>query len=130
MVLVTMADRGGKRAPALEDNMYAQLLKLAVSGSLSPEQSYRLSGAVLDFMPDRLHGFKTGQQGGDAPRVGHRIVRRRWLESIYESLRVTWKEKVSGDFVAVGFSGGGASIFAAVVIKQLSFDRKVWLCYR
>ncbi len=39
--------------------MYAQLLMHAVSESVSPQQSYRLSGAVADFK----YGFEAEHQG-------------------------------------------------------------------
>ncbi len=89
--------QNSRETPALEDNMYAQLLVRAVSGSL------------------------------DLANKRDKATSRKQLESLYEALRVTWEEEIRGDFVEVGDWRGDASIFAAGVIKQLKFGRGVWV---
>ena len=132
MAYLTRASLPDRRAPAFEDNMYAQLLMRAVSGSLSAEQSYKFSEALVGSMPDGSYQFEAHCQGQDQDRTTmcQTVIGEKRLGNIYEALRVTWEEKIPGDFVELGGWREGSSIFAAGVIKHLNLDRKVWICDR
>ena len=110
--------------PAFHDNMYAQLLVRAVTGSLHQSSGVAWSPEA-GFSRDEAYARR---EGNDWPTQGHTMVGWRGLEIIYEALRVCWAEDIAGDFVELGVSRGGASIFAAGVIKQLTYNRSVWVC--
>ena len=115
------------RKPDFEDNMYAQLLMRAVSGTLYHAENTSKTATPAGF---ESCGAESQRQGCDSPSTNHKIISWQRLENIYEALRVTWEEEIPGDFVELGVWRGGASIFAAGVIKQLGYGRNVWVCDR
>ena len=117
-------------APALEDNMYAQLLIRAVSGSLCQAHTCDKTTSSQELLATGQPYDSEAQRQGRAEDHTRIQNRRKQLESIYEALRVTWEEEIRGDFVEVGDWRGEASIFAACVIKQLKFGRDVWVLGR
>ena len=57
--------------------------------------------------------------GLDNPAVGHTMVGWVRLENLYEALRTCVLEGVPGDFLEAGVWRGGASIFAASVLREM-----------
>jgi hypothetical protein len=84
-----------------EDDMYANLLMRAVSGSLYPFET-RLPHIVENGFPLQPYDFEKRKYGLDWPIVGHTMIGWVRLQNIYNSLRTCEIENVAGDFVEAG----------------------------
>jgi hypothetical protein len=115
--------------PNFGENMYAQLLMRATSGFLPPADTL---DPILQkhSKPGQLFFEDVRHPGQKYPSVVPTRIGWTRLENIYQALSVTWEEGIAGDFVEAGMWGHGTSIFAAGVIKQLNFNRNVWVCDR
>jgi hypothetical protein len=136
-----LGSQGVKRLPAFQDNMYAQLLMRVVSGSLTPPHDGKIKVESESSVPVRFPSLGT-QADLPSPQCGagveHSMTSWKLLEKLYDALAATWEEGIPGDFVEAGvWHGiehdvyvGGASVFAAGVIKQLNISRRVCLFHR
>ena len=84
-----------------EDDMYANLLMRAVSGSLYPFDT-RLPHIVDNSFPLQTYDFEKRKYGLDWPIIGHTMIGWVRLQNIYNSLRTCEFENVIGDFVEAG----------------------------
>jgi hypothetical protein len=84
-----------------EDDMYANLLMRAVSGSLYPFDT-RLPHIVDNGFPLQAYDFEKRKYGLDWPIIGHTMIGWLRLQNIYNSLRTCELENVTGDFVEAG----------------------------
>ena len=107
--------------PAFEDNDYAKLLMRAVTGAIYPLNR-------TGFCPVFGDDSEKEPQGKHWPSVGHSNSGWLRMKNIYDLLKLCWQDDVAGDFFDVGFWRAGASIFAAGIIEQLEYNRKIWLC--
>lgn len=101
-----------------EENLYAQLLMRAVTGSLYPSDTYDAHFVSEDF-PKKPYDFEQRKYGKDCPAIGHTMVGWVRLQSLYNALRTCIIEGVRGDFLEAGVWRGGASIFAAGVLREM-----------
>ena len=113
-----------KEFPSFDQNHYAQLLMRTVTGSVYP--SYRIGWE--EGFPQHPYDFEMRKHGKDWPSIGHTMTGWIRIEQLYNALRSVTIENVPGDFVELGVWRGGASIFAAGVIKQMKMQRNVWVC--
>jgi hypothetical protein len=106
-------------APAsFEASLHSQLLVRAVTGSLYPDLSHagRFDGERFESQP---YDHVARKYGLDYPAVGHTMVGWVRLQHLYEVLRTCALEGVPGDFLEAGVWRGGASIFAASVLREM-----------
>ena len=87
-----------------EDDMYANLLMRAVSGSLYPFDT-RLPHIVDNAFPLQPYDFEKRKYGLDWPIIGHTMIGWVRLQNIYNALRICEIENVTGDFVEAGETG-------------------------
>jgi hypothetical protein len=107
------------RAPApFVASFHAQLLMRVVTGSVYPAESY--TGNIVDgkFTKQPYEPFLR-KYGLDWPSVGHTMVGWVRLQQLYDALRTCALEGVPGDFLEAGVWRGGASIFAASVLREM-----------
>lgn len=93
-----------RQTPAFKDNMYAQLLMLAVSGSLLPAHSNKSNTAttagILPRDEEEPSDAEARQSGsGGRPRVGHTMAGLQQLEKMYEAITTSWSEGIPGDLI-------------------------------
>ena len=105
--------------------MYAQLLMRAVTGSIYPHPAIGFS--QHDNHAANPYDTEKRKLGQDWPSVGHTMVGWKRIENIYNVLSQCQKDQVPGDFVELGVWRGGASVFAAGIIKHFGLQRDVWL---
>ena len=106
-------------APApFEASFHAQLLMRVVTGSVYPAVSY--TGHIVDGeLTKQPYEHFLRKYGLDWPSVGHTMVGWVRLQQLYEALRTCALEGVPGDFLEAGVWRGGASIFAASVLREM-----------
>ena len=107
---------------SFEDDMYANLLMRAVSGSLYPFDT-RLPHIVENGFPLQPYDFEKRKYGLDWPTIGHTMIGWVRLQNVYDSLRTCEQEYVTGDFVEAGEGEDLPCILRAlpVSIPQPSF---------
>ena len=101
-----------------EASLYAQLLVRAVTGSLYPAATHAPHFVDASF-PTQAYDHERRRYGLDTPAVGHTMVGWVRLQNLYEALRTCALEGVPGDFLEAGVWRGGASIFAASVLREM-----------
>ena len=120
--------------PPFAENLYAQLLMNATSGSLypadayDPQEVYYMQKRGASSVPSIPYSQGARELGQDWPSIGHTMIGHRRLEGLYEALRTCHNHAVPGDIVEAGVWRGGASIFAAGILKQARSDRHVYVC--
>ena len=102
-----------------EASLHAQLLMRAVTGSVYPAATHTVRDFVADSVPTGPYEFELRKHGIDFPSVGHTMVGWVRLQQLYEALRTCALEGVPGDFLEAGVWRGGASIFAASVLREM-----------
>jgi O-methyltransferase len=102
-----------------EASLHAQLLMRAVTGSLHPAATHAVRDFVAESVPTGPYEFELRKHGIDFPSVGHTMVGWVRLQQLYEALRTCALEGVPGDFLEAGVWRGGASIFAASVLREM-----------
>ncbi len=86
---------------SFENDMYANLLMRAVSGSLYPFDT-RLPHIVDNGFPLQPYDFDKRKYGLDWPIIGHTMIGWVRLRNIYDCLQTCELENVAGDFVEAG----------------------------
>jgi hypothetical protein len=90
-----------RKTGLFEDDMYANLLMRAVSGSLYPFDT-RLPHIVDNGFPLQTYDFEKRKYGLDWPIIGHTMIGWVRLQNIYNAVRTCELEDVTGDFVEAG----------------------------
>ncbi len=104
---------------------YLQVLVGLLTGSSygEAERSVRFDSTVLPY------NHSVREAGEDMSYLGLTMVGRNRLDNVYRLLRAVVEDKIPGDFVETGVWRGGASIFAAAVLKVLKQSKRhVILC--
>lgn len=122
---------------------YLDLLKLCVSGALSPDQ-YRFvkrpkdsdDAATFDALRSRgiemvtraAPGHDLYDEGGGWPVTGETMIGRKRLDNLQWCVEEVLREQIPGDLIETGVWRGGASILMrAVVAANGDADRRVWV---
>ncbi len=114
---------------------YVDLLKRAVSGYLFLDMDHTAvrfdigKGGVVDpktVSREQIENIR--KEGQDWPGIGYSMCGHKRLDNLEHCLRTAVLNGVPGDFVEAGVWRGGASIFAAGVLRALGqAHRKVWV---
>ena len=116
---------GGRlRVGSAHADKYLMLLMRSLTGVLyrSPLVSSMPGNELLPPDQQRL------ALGLAWPHLGVTMVGMARLENLHTALVTCEKEGIQGSFLEAGVWRGGASIFAAGVIKKYGMQRDVWVC--
>jgi hypothetical protein len=106
MILIVLClfpeDSSEKTIVSFEDDMYANLLMRAVSGSLYPFDTWFPHEKENGHWPLKTYDPEKRKYGLDWPFIGHTMIGWERLKNIYDSLRTCELENVTGDFVEAG----------------------------